>query len=115
MDFQQQGYAIARKLFSSEEIAILKKELGDRITSPHGMRHLQAKVPHLSDRIASPAFNVLLEDYFTCCLEAGDALIMQPLLLHSSLKTKVKCDRRINHLEYAAIHLPGGLQWSEEI
>ena len=54
----------------------------------------------------------------TCSANAGDALVMSPLILHKSLKAKFNFDvysikeRAIVHLEYARTKLPNNLQWN---
>lgn len=48
-----------------------------------------------------------------CCVPAGGALLMRPLLLHASSSTSKPMHRRVIHLEYAASPLPGGLEWWE--
>ena len=48
-----------------------------------------------------------------CVAEEGSALLMRPLLLHSSRRAVSPSHRRILHLEYAAFSLPGGLKWGE--
>lgn len=48
-----------------------------------------------------------------CAMEAGDALLMRPLLLHASSKSMTDRHRRILHLEYAGFDLPDGLAWYE--
>lgn len=48
-----------------------------------------------------------------CCVAAGGALLMRPLLLHSSSKSRTTGHRRVVHIEYAAFDLPNGLQWHE--
>ncbi|HZR19757.1 MAG TPA: phytanoyl-CoA dioxygenase family protein [Verrucomicrobiae bacterium] len=48
-----------------------------------------------------------------CCVAAGGALLMRPLLLHSSGKSQTAGHRRVIHIEYASFALPGGLQWNE--
>lgn len=48
-----------------------------------------------------------------CAARAGDALLMRPLLLHSSAEAVSPIHRRIIHLEYAGCRLPAGLQWIE--
>jgi ectoine hydroxylase-related dioxygenase (phytanoyl-CoA dioxygenase family) len=54
------------------------------------------------------------EQRFTLCsVAAGDALLMRPLLLHSSGKSKTSGHRRVVHIEYAGFALPGGLKWNE--
>ena len=49
-----------------------------------------------------------------CAARAGDALLMRPLLLHSSADALAPSHRRVIHLEYAARHLPEGLHWIEK-
>lgn len=48
-----------------------------------------------------------------CCANAGDALLMRPLLLHASARSTNERHRRVLHVEYAAESLPGGLEWHE--
>jgi len=52
-------------------------------------------------------------DNFLCCLRAGDALLMRPLLLHASSRSQSGCHRRVLHIEYADFSLPKGLRWYE--
>jgi ectoine hydroxylase-related dioxygenase (phytanoyl-CoA dioxygenase family) len=49
----------------------------------------------------------------TCELNAGGALLMRPLLLHSSSASETAQHRRVIHLDYANVALPDGLAWSE--
>ena len=46
-----------------------------------------------------------------CCVNAGGAVLMRPLLLHASASRVSAGHRRVIHLEYAAEDLPGGLEW----
>ena len=48
-----------------------------------------------------------------CNVAAGDAMLMRPLLLHSSSRSKLPRHRRVLHIEFAAFALPAGLQWHE--
>ncbi len=48
---------------------------------------------------------------FVCSVEQGDVLAMRPLLLHSSSLSRTASHRRVIHLEFASIDLPGGLEW----
>jgi len=50
---------------------------------------------------------------FVCAAKKGDVLAMRPLLLHSSSVSSNGYHRRVIHLEYAAMDLPGGLEWSQ--
>lgn len=49
-----------------------------------------------------------------CELDAGGALLMRPLLLHSSSSSNSPKHRRVIHLDYSAKKLHGGLQWAAE-
>jgi ectoine hydroxylase-related dioxygenase (phytanoyl-CoA dioxygenase family) len=48
-----------------------------------------------------------------CTASAGDALLMRPLILHASGRSRSHRHRRVLHIEYAAFPLPAGLQWHE--
>jgi ectoine hydroxylase-related dioxygenase (phytanoyl-CoA dioxygenase family) len=48
-----------------------------------------------------------------CAVNAGDALLFKPLLLHASRKATSPQPRRVIHLEFADIELPAPMQWSE--
>ena len=52
---------------------------------------------------------------FLCAVSAGDALLMRPLLLHSSGRSTSARHRRVLHIEYAAFTLTPGLNWHEEV
>jgi hypothetical protein len=43
----------------------------------------------------------------------GDALLMRPLLVHSSNRARKPSHRRVLHLEFCAETLPGGLEWCD--
>jgi ectoine hydroxylase-related dioxygenase (phytanoyl-CoA dioxygenase family) len=46
-----------------------------------------------------------------CACDKGQVLFMRPLLLHSSGRSEQPKQRRVLHIEYAGIDLPGGLEW----
>jgi ectoine hydroxylase-related dioxygenase (phytanoyl-CoA dioxygenase family) len=50
-----------------------------------------------------------------CCADAGDALLMRPMLAHTSAPAQSPSRRRVVHLEFAPCGLPGGLQWHAEL
>jgi hypothetical protein len=53
------------------------------------------------------------QEPFTCAVMKGGALLMRPLLLHSSLAAVNPGHRRVLHFEYSSFDLPGGLRWFE--
>lgn len=46
-----------------------------------------------------------------CSVKKGGALAMRPLLLHSSSVSTGGSHRRVIHLEFSSLDLPGGLEW----
>jgi ectoine hydroxylase-related dioxygenase (phytanoyl-CoA dioxygenase family) len=48
-----------------------------------------------------------------CPVDRGGAMLMRPLLLHSSAAALVPQHRRVLHFEYAAATLPAPLTWHE--
>jgi ectoine hydroxylase-related dioxygenase (phytanoyl-CoA dioxygenase family) len=61
-----------------------------------------------ADQISSLRENV---SEVICRVQAGGALIMRPLLLHSSSSGSQPSSRRVIHLEFSAEELRGGLEW----
>jgi ectoine hydroxylase-related dioxygenase (phytanoyl-CoA dioxygenase family) len=51
----------------------------------------------------------------TCQVKTGGAMLMKPLLLHSSTTAMNSQHRRVLHFEYSSIDLPGGLKWFEDL
>jgi len=50
-----------------------------------------------------------------CVVPAGGAMIMKPLLLHSSARTTNNRKRRVIHIELSDRELPENLEWSERL
>ena len=48
-----------------------------------------------------------------CVVQAGDALLLRPLILHASRKATATKPRRVIHLEFSATSLPVPLEWAE--
>ena len=70
---------------------------------------------HQSGRLSAAAIQRLRTQQLAtvCSVAAGDALLMRPLLLHSSGRSRTAGHRRVIHIEYTSFALPGGLQWHE--
>lgn len=49
----------------------------------------------------------------TVATEAGDVIMMRPLILHASSKADTATSRRVLHIEYATVQLPNELQWAK--
>jgi ectoine hydroxylase-related dioxygenase (phytanoyl-CoA dioxygenase family) len=50
-----------------------------------------------------------------CNVKRGGIMIMRPLLLHASNRTINHRQRRVIHIEFSNVRLPGGLQWGEQV
>ncbi len=51
-------------------------------------------------------------EFIECEANAGDMLIMRPLILHASSKAKLPKHRRVIHLEFSGYDLPNDVFWS---
>lgn len=49
-----------------------------------------------------------------CPMEAGDVMLMRPLLLHASMRSSGDAPRRVLHLEVTNVLLDGALEWGEK-
>jgi ectoine hydroxylase-related dioxygenase (phytanoyl-CoA dioxygenase family) len=50
-----------------------------------------------------------------CTAFRGDALLMRPLIMHSSSLATKPSNRRVVHLEFAAAELPHGARWQDRV
>ena len=68
---------------------------------------------HLSGRLTPNLIEQLTANQApsVCHVNAGGAMFMKPLLLHSSLSSRNPGSRRVLHIEFSAEALPGGLEW----
>ncbi|MBS1777837.1 MAG: phytanoyl-CoA dioxygenase family protein [Bacteroidetes bacterium] len=55
------------------------------------------------------------ETEVVCAVPKGGAMLMKPLLLHSSSRTTNNRARRVIHIEFSNKELPDGLEWSERL
>lgn len=51
----------------------------------------------------------------SCAAAAGDALVMRPLLLHASSKSRGSSRRRVLHFVFAPRQLTHGLRWAQTL
>lgn len=50
-----------------------------------------------------------------CMGLAGDAVLLRPLILHASLKSRSSARRRVLHIEFSDIDLDAGLDWHHRL
>ena len=68
---------------------------------------------HTRGVLSSAAIEALkAQEIVTCDVQAGDVMVMRPLLLHASGRALRPDHRRVIHIEYCAQALPAPLQWS---
>jgi ectoine hydroxylase-related dioxygenase (phytanoyl-CoA dioxygenase family) len=68
---------------------------------------------HLKNIYRSETIDWKTEQEYSCNVKKGGIMFMKPLLLHSSAKTTNNHKRRVIHIEFSRITLPGELQWAE--
>lgn len=51
----------------------------------------------------------------TCEINSGGVMLMKPLLFHSSARTTNNKRRRVIHIEFSNMELPGKLEWAERM
>ena len=68
---------------------------------------------HLRGRLSANDIQEIREETkpIVCSVQQGDVLAMRPLLLHSSSTSSNASHRRVIHLEFCSVDLPGGLEW----
>ena len=65
---------------------------------------------HRNGILRSPVSDLPEEE---CVMEAGDVMLMSPLLLHASMRSTTDAPRRVLHVEVTDHALDGVLKWSE--
>jgi ectoine hydroxylase-related dioxygenase (phytanoyl-CoA dioxygenase family) len=92
--------------FVLQEILAVRVHL-DSCTPNHGALQVLPKTHHLG-RLSAEQIKVLRQQILahTCAVNAGDTILMRPMLLHSSSKSTIEGHRRVIHFEYAAQQLP---------
>ncbi|MEM6804999.1 MAG: phytanoyl-CoA dioxygenase family protein, partial [Bacteroidota bacterium] len=50
----------------------------------------------------------------SCEVHTGGIHLIKPLILHASSKSKNQKRRRVIHLDFASVDLPGDLEWLEK-
>ena len=50
-----------------------------------------------------------------CEVKSGGVHLMKPLILHSSTKSTTQKKRRVIHLEFSSVELPGEMEWLERV
>ncbi len=96
-----------------ESIAAVRIHLDDTPSTNGALRVVPGS--HRSGKLGSNEIARLRRDRaaVTCELGRGGAMLMSPLLLHSSSKAVAPRRRRVLHFEFSATDLPDGLRWPD--
>ena len=96
-----------------EQMLTVRLHLDDCSESNGALRVIPGS--HRSGRLSAEGIRQLRNEQpaIVGCVAAGDALLMRPLLLHSSGRSRTSGHRRVVHTEYASFALPDGLNWLE--
>ena len=94
-----------------EKMLSVRIHLDDCPATNGALRVIRAS--HRNGKLAETAIAGMVQDCeaVTCEVGAGGALLMRPLLIHSSSASERPAHRRVVHLDYANISLPDGLSW----
>ncbi len=86
----------------------------DKANKSSGVLRVVPKT-HVNGRVKSGEILNIVEHVkiIECDANPGDILLMRPLLFHSSRKASNPSRRRVIHIEYSAMDLPGNLEWNE--
>lgn len=98
-----------------EQMLALRIQL-DRADDAHGGLRV-VRGSHQLGILDAGAIRRLVDEqgYVPCEVEAGGAMAMRPLLVHSSPRARSPGHRRVVHLEFAREPLPGGLAWRRQV
>ncbi|HEY4259574.1 MAG TPA: phytanoyl-CoA dioxygenase family protein [Schlesneria sp.] len=96
----------------SENLLTLRIHLDDAGADHGALRVIPGS--HLAGRLEPEEIRNWIEHVpeVAVSVQAGDVMLMRPLLLHASSACQSPAHRRVVHIEYAAEDLPGGLQWA---
>ena len=70
------------------------------------------KLGKLSERVIEKRAKESADDVVFCEIGSGGALVMRPLLIHSSSISRVPAHRRVLHFDFADVELPIGMRWA---
>ncbi len=108
---KQEQFAVQPPIEILESIYTIRIHL-DNTNEDNGALKVVPK-SHLNGICRTGNWNTETET--NCSVTKGGAMIMKPLLLHSSGRTTNGNRRRVIHLEFCKCELPEGINWAERI
>ncbi|WP_291910987.1 phytanoyl-CoA dioxygenase family protein [Chitinophaga sp. CB10] len=106
-------FAVQPPLPYLENITTLRIHLDDTTAANGALKVIPGS--HAKGIYRPETINRDTETEVHCEVPAGGAMLMKPLLLHSSGRTTNQRQRRVLHIEFASMQLPDPLAWSEKL
>jgi ectoine hydroxylase-related dioxygenase (phytanoyl-CoA dioxygenase family) len=106
-----EGVSVQPPLAVLEDVCTIRIHLDDCDGSNGALRVVPGS--HRLGVVLGAAQAALTPTAELCAVPAGGAMLMRPLLLHTSSRSTSDRPRRVVHLEFSSVELPGTLQWRE--
>lgn len=131
IELEQKGFSITPKIYNDNEIvkiiALLENIESNsqsiiKTKELFAIRQLINVEPklwkillneNLKGIIRTDSGCVKVEDEIICKIKKGECMLMKPLTLHASSRTKNEMQRRVIHLEFSNMKLKKPLDWKE--
>lgn len=110
---KQKQFAVQPPLPILENIFTLRIHLDNTDAENGALKVLTGS--HLQGIYRPEMIDRSLRNEAVCSVSKGGIMLMKPLLLHSSGRTTNYKRRRVIHIEFSDMELPGELEWSERI
>lgn len=110
---KQNQFAVQPPIDILENITTIRIHLDDTDENNGALRVVPGS--HIKKIYRPETINWEKETEAVCTVPKGGAMLMKPLLLHSSSRTTNNKARRVIHIELSDKELPDGLQWSERM
>ncbi|XZF14527.1 phytanoyl-CoA dioxygenase family protein [Chitinophagaceae bacterium MMS25-I14] len=110
---KQDQYAVQPPVDILEDIFTIRIHLDDTNECNGALKVIPGS--HANGILKPGTFDNPSSKQVSCCVKEGGIMLMKPLLLHSSGRTTNNKARRVIHLEFSKLELPGGLTWAEQL
>lgn len=106
-------FAVQPPIELLENITTIRIHLDDTDENNGALRVIPRS--HLKKIYRPETINWEVEQEVCCSVNQGGVMLMKPLTLHSSGRTTNGKKRRVIHIEFSNLELPGELQWAERL
>lgn len=108
---KQNQFAVQPTLAILENIFTIRIHLDDTDENNGALKVIDRS--HAKAIYRPETINWNTEKETICNVNSGGIMLMKPLLLHGSNRTQNNKKRRVIHIEFSSMPLPGNLNWSE--